>query len=81
MYIYFTSVFIVIFVFCYKGGSFRQFLWQIARELQGSHLKMLVPCNNTSNKGKCLLKPGNMTFSEEKLLHFFGQVSTFVQIY
>ncbi|KAJ8312853.1 hypothetical protein KUTeg_010226 [Tegillarca granosa] len=56
------------------SGSFRQFLWQIARELQGPHLKMLIPCNNTSNKGKCLLKPGHMTFSEEKLLHFFGQL-------
>jgi len=64
------------------GGSFRQFLSQIARELHS--LKLIVPCNNSSYKSRCLLHPGKMTFPEERLTEFFGQVRSlilFVQVF
>ena len=60
-----------------SGGSFRQFLWQVVRELQSSVLPLLMPCPSSAsglNHGKYILAPGPMTYSEEKLLHFFGQV-------
>ena len=59
------------------GGSFRHFLWQVVRELQSSVLPILLPCPSGAagiNHGKYILVPGPMTFSEEKLLQFFGQV-------
>ncbi|ESO97623.1 hypothetical protein LOTGIDRAFT_228255 [Lottia gigantea] len=60
-----------------NSGSFRHFLGQIAKEIQSSSLSFLVPCPSSSsgiNRGKCFLKPGQMTYSEEKLLQFFGQI-------
>ncbi|OWF52164.1 E3 ubiquitin-protein ligase HECTD4 [Mizuhopecten yessoensis] len=56
------------------SGSFRQFLSQVAKELQGSLVRMLVPCSSSNNMGKHILKPGPMTFPEERLLQFFGQL-------
>jgi len=29
---------------CLSGGSFRQFLWQVVRELQSAVLPILLPC-------------------------------------
>ena len=63
----------------FPGGSFRHFLWQIAKELQGPLLNILVPSSNTSIRGKCILQPGPFTLSEERLIIFLGQVGiTFV---
>ena len=59
----------------FPGGSFRHFLWQIARELQGPLLNILVPSSNNSFRGKCILQPGPFTLSEERLIIFLGQVS------
>ena len=59
------------------GGSFRQFLWQVAKELQGSALGLLLPAPSAAmgaTKGRCLFRPGRMTYSEENLLIFVGQV-------
>ncbi len=59
------------------GGSFRHFLWQVVRELQSSVLPVLLPCPSGAtgvNHGRYILATGPMTFSEEKLLQFFGQV-------
>ena len=61
----------------FVGGSFRQFLWQVVRELQSTILPILMPCPSGAsgiNHGKYILAPGPMSFSEEKLLQFFGQV-------
>ena len=47
------------------------------RELQSSVLPILLPCPSSNvgvNHGKYILAPGPITFSEEKLLQFFGQV-------
>ena len=63
----------------FLGGSFRHFLWQVARELEGCVLDLLMPCPSSAshkNRGKYILKPGPMTYSEEKLLQFLGQVRT-----
>ncbi|XP_068681108.1 probable E3 ubiquitin-protein ligase HECTD4 isoform X3 [Montipora foliosa] len=60
-----------------SGGSFRHFMWLMARELQGSHVGLLVPCPSSAankNKGKFIMKPGPITYAEENLLIFFGQV-------
>ena len=68
-----------VFMFFFPGGSFRHFLWQVARELEGSVLDLLMPCPSSAshkNRGKYILKPGPMTYSEEKLLQFLGQVRT-----
>ncbi|XP_077866440.1 putative E3 ubiquitin-protein ligase HECTD4 [Saccoglossus kowalevskii] len=59
------------------SGSFRQFLWQVIKELQSTSLNLLLPCPSSAsgkNKGKYILKPGAMTYAEEKLLQFFGQL-------
>lgn len=56
------------------GGSFRQFLWQAAKEIRGPLLRLLIPCNNSDKKGRYIFRPGPMSFSEERLLQFFGQV-------
>ena len=61
-----------------SGGSFRHFLWQVVRELQSPVLPLLVPCPSSSvgiNQGKYILAPGPISYAEEKLLQFFGQVS------
>lgn len=61
----------------FLGGSFRHFLWQVVRELQSSVLPLLLPCPSSSvgvNHGKYILAPGAVSYSEEKLLQFFGQV-------
>lgn len=59
------------------SGSFRHFLSQIAKELSSPLLNLLIPCASSSgnrNKGKCILRPGPMTYSEERLLQFLGQL-------
>jgi E3 ubiquitin-protein ligase HECTD4 len=60
------------------SGSFRHLLSQVAKELQGGPLlDILMPCPSSAlhkNRGKYILKPGPMTFAEEKLLVFLGQV-------
>lgn len=61
----------------FTGGSFRQFLWQIVKELQSPLLPILMACPSSAvgiNKGKYILVPGSLTFPEEKLLQFFGQL-------
>ncbi|GCB74378.1 hypothetical protein scyTo_0003468, partial [Scyliorhinus torazame] len=53
------------------------FLWQVCKELQSSALSLLVPCPSSAanrNKGKHILTPGPITYTEEQLLHFFGQL-------
>ncbi|GFO01128.1 HECT domain-containing e3 ubiquitin protein ligase 4 [Plakobranchus ocellatus] len=63
------------------SGSFRHFLWQVARELQSSGLSLLMTCpgSGTSSgagnmKGRLILKTGKMTYPEENLLIFIGQL-------
>lgn len=35
------------------GGSFRHFMWLMARELQSQHVNLLIPCPSTAaNKNK-----------------------------
>ncbi|XP_062590799.1 probable E3 ubiquitin-protein ligase HECTD4 isoform X2 [Saccostrea cucullata] len=56
------------------SGSFRQFLWQAAKEISGPLVRLLIPCNNSDNKGRYIFRPGPMSYSEERLLQFFGQL-------
>ncbi|KPP69529.1 hypothetical protein Z043_111707 [Scleropages formosus] len=59
------------------SGSFRHFLWQVCKELQSSALSLLLPCPSTAasrNKGKYILTPCPISYAEEQLLHFFGQL-------
>ena len=61
------------------SGSFRHFLWQVARELESSVLQLFIAAPSAAaglNKGKYILRPGPMTFAEEKLLIFLGQVTS-----
>lgn len=40
-------------LFSFVGGSFRHFMWLMARELQGTHVGLLVPCpSSAANKNK-----------------------------
>uniref|UniRef100_A0A6Q2ZID3 HECT domain-containing protein n=1 Tax=Esox lucius TaxID=8010 RepID=A0A6Q2ZID3_ESOLU len=59
------------------SGSFRHFLWQVCKELQSSALSLLLPCPSAAanrNKGKYILTPSPISYAEEQLLHFFGQL-------
>ncbi|CAB1321868.1 unnamed protein product [Coregonus sp. 'balchen'] len=59
------------------SGSFRHFLWQVCKELQSSALSLLLPCPSAAanrNKGKYILTPCPISYAEEQLLHFFGQL-------
>ena len=60
------------------SGSFRHLLGQVARELEAANLlRLFIACPSASsglNKGKYLLRPGPMTYAEERLLIFLGQV-------
>ncbi|XP_042636541.1 probable E3 ubiquitin-protein ligase HECTD4 [Orycteropus afer afer] len=59
------------------SGSFRHFLWQVCKELQSSALSLLLLCPSSAvnkNKGKCILTPSPITYGEEQLLHFLGQL-------
>ncbi|XP_038229209.1 probable E3 ubiquitin-protein ligase HECTD4 isoform X5 [Dermochelys coriacea] len=59
------------------SGSFRHFLWQVCKELQSSLLSLLLLCPSSTvnkNKGKYILTPSPITYAEEQLLHFFGQL-------
>ncbi|NXC64894.1 HECD4 ligase, partial [Aleadryas rufinucha] len=58
-------------------GSFRHFLWQVCKELQSSSLSLLLLCPSSAvnkNKGKYILTPSPITYAEEQLFHFFGQL-------
>ena len=49
----------------------------MARELESDILDLFIPTPSAvsqKNKGKYILKPGPMTFSEERLLVFIGQL-------
>ncbi|KAJ7309830.1 hypothetical protein JRQ81_007901 [Phrynocephalus forsythii] len=62
------------------SGSFRHFLWQVCKELQSSLLSLLLLCPSSAvnkNKGKFILTPSPITYGEEQLLHFFGQLLGF----
>ncbi|KAL8180062.1 UNVERIFIED_CONTAM: putative E3 ubiquitin-protein ligase HTD4 [Gekko kuhli] len=59
------------------SGSFRHFLWQVCKELQSSLLSLLLLCPSSAvnkNKGKYILTPSPISYGEEQLLHFFGQL-------
>ncbi|XP_062445744.1 probable E3 ubiquitin-protein ligase HECTD4 isoform X3 [Rhea pennata] len=59
------------------SGSFRHFLWQVCKELQSSLLSLLLLCPSSAvnkNKGKYILTPSPITYAEEQLFHFFGQL-------
>ncbi|XP_078523549.1 putative E3 ubiquitin-protein ligase HECTD4 isoform X2 [Lissotriton helveticus] len=59
------------------SGSFRHFLWQVCKELQSTSLSLLLLCPSSAankNKGKYILTPSPITYAEEQLLHFFGQL-------
>nr|XP_033812752.1 probable E3 ubiquitin-protein ligase HECTD4 isoform X2 [Geotrypetes seraphini] len=59
------------------SGSFRHFLWQVCKELQSLSLSLLLLCPSSAvnkNKGKYILTPSPITYAEEQLLHFFGQL-------
>lgn len=61
-----------------EGGSFRHFLWHVAKELEYGQLDILVPSPSAlgyKSSAKYLLSSDNLTFSEEKIYQFFGQVS------
>jgi len=60
------------------GGSFRHFLWKMAREIQEPTLGLLVPMSGPSNRGRCVLRPGPLTLPEQNLLTFLGQVRTHI---
>uniref|UniRef100_A0A8C2K3U6 HECT domain E3 ubiquitin protein ligase 4 n=1 Tax=Cyprinus carpio TaxID=7962 RepID=A0A8C2K3U6_CYPCA len=58
-------------------GTSQHFLWQVCKELQSSALSLLLPCPSAAanrNKGKFVLTPCPITFAEEQLLNFFGQL-------
>ncbi|GFR88453.1 HECT domain containing E3 ubiquitin protein ligase 4 [Elysia marginata] len=63
------------------SGSFRHYLWQVAKELQSSAVSLLMACpgsgatgGGVGSKGRLILKPGKMTYPEENLLVFVGQL-------
>ncbi|XP_071946536.1 probable E3 ubiquitin-protein ligase HECTD4 isoform X2 [Antedon mediterranea] len=59
-----------------NSGSFRHFLDQVTKELLSPSLGLLMPCPSSSvgkNVGKYMLRPGLLTYPEEKLLQFLGQ--------
>ncbi|XP_056457694.1 probable E3 ubiquitin-protein ligase HECTD4 isoform X1 [Gadus chalcogrammus] len=59
------------------SGSFRHFLWQVCKELQSSALSLLLPCPSAAanrNKGKYILTPCPISYADEQLLHFLGQL-------
>ena len=59
------------------SGSFRHFVHQVARELQGGVVDLLVTspsCGSDGSSRKYVLKPGAMTFAGERMLVFLGQV-------
>ena len=59
------------------SGSFRHFIHQVACELESGALDLLVvapSCGSDGSSRKFLLRPGPMTFAEERMLLFFGQV-------
>ncbi|XP_032327486.1 probable E3 ubiquitin-protein ligase HECTD4 isoform X5 [Camelus ferus] len=59
------------------SGSFRHFLWQVCKELQSSSLSLLLLCPSSAvnkSKGKYILTPSPITYGEEQLLHFLGQL-------
>ncbi|XP_016157564.1 PREDICTED: probable E3 ubiquitin-protein ligase HECTD4 [Ficedula albicollis] len=67
----------IVFPLSLPGGSFRHFLWQVCKELQSSYLSLLLLCPSSAvnkNKGKYILTPSPITYAEEQLLHFFGQL-------
>ena len=40
-------------IFSVSGGAFRHFMWLMARELQGTHVGLLIPCpSSAANKNK-----------------------------
>uniref|UniRef100_A0A8C3QF06 HECT domain E3 ubiquitin protein ligase 4 n=1 Tax=Cyanoderma ruficeps TaxID=181631 RepID=A0A8C3QF06_9PASS len=67
----------IVFPLSFPGGSFRHFLWQVCKELQSSSLSLLLLCPSSAvnkNKGKYILTPSPITYAEEQLFHFFGQL-------
>ncbi|KAA8578851.1 hypothetical protein FQN60_005319, partial [Etheostoma spectabile] len=50
---------------------------EVCKELQSSALSLLLPCPSAAanrNKGKYILTPCPISYAEEQLLHFFGQL-------
>lgn len=59
------------------SGSFRHFVSQFSKELHDLVLGQLLLCPNDAvdiNQGKYVLRPGLMTFSEEQMMIFLGQM-------
>ncbi|WAR02868.1 HECD4-like protein [Mya arenaria] len=56
------------------SGSFRHFLWKMAREIQEPLLGLLVPISGPNNRGRCILRPGLLSQSEQNLVTFLGQL-------
>ncbi|XP_033101041.1 probable E3 ubiquitin-protein ligase HECTD4 [Anneissia japonica] len=59
-----------------NSGSFRHFLGQVTKELLSPSLGLLVPSPSASvgkNIGRYMLRPGPLTYPEEKFLQFLGQ--------
>ena len=72
---------IPIIIVYFPGGSFRQFLHQVACELQSTDLGLLMPVPSSatqSYQGYYLIQPGHVSYSEQKILQFIGQVLTIV---
>ncbi|XP_071497133.1 probable E3 ubiquitin-protein ligase HECTD4 [Diadema antillarum] len=59
------------------SGSFRHFLGEVTKELHGDKLRLLMPCLSSAGGGaggRFMLRPDAMTYPEERMLIFFGQL-------
>ncbi|XP_030847057.1 probable E3 ubiquitin-protein ligase HECTD4 [Strongylocentrotus purpuratus] len=60
------------------SGSFRHFLGEVTQELHGDRLRLLMPCLSggamDKYRGRYILRPDPMTYPEERMLLFFGQL-------
>jgi E3 ubiquitin-protein ligase HECTD4 len=58
-------------------GSFRHFLGSAVEEFKKPDLNMLMPCPSSAaghNKDSLILRPGPLSYGEEKLMSCLGQV-------
>ncbi|XP_041456057.1 probable E3 ubiquitin-protein ligase HECTD4 isoform X4 [Lytechinus variegatus] len=60
------------------SGSFRHFLGEVTQELHSDRLRLLMPCLSgcaqDKYRGRYILRPDPMTYPEERMLIFFGQL-------
>jgi hypothetical protein len=59
-------------------GSFRNFILTVNQEIQSPKLKIFCKCPSAGaglNKDSLILCPGPISYNEEEVLYFFGQVT------